>query len=188
MATKKKPAAAPKRKPTAAKPGKTKQDPPDGETPPPMIKRVKITVRTPAGPTIPPKRKGNATPAQKAPKTRAKGTGRSQTMTFDRAGGIPAPKPGAAPRTSRRLIEVFESDIPSRGYNYTDGSYTGATPYQRAWELDQAQMNAQQAGQRQRKNEVRMPEEEQWEPLPGVPNKQWASAPKRRTWTKKGTA
>ncbi len=48
------------------------------------------------------------------------------------------PEPPAAPP---RL------DIPSRGYNFTDGSYTGATPQQRSQEIDWAQMAAQATAQ-----------------------------------------
>lgn len=182
MATKKKPTAAPKRKPTVAKPGKTKQDSPDGVTPPPMMTRVKITVRRPAGPTIPPKRKSNATPAPTKPKTRAKSTGRSQQNRYDQEQWTPRPKPYfEQTATGKRVV------IPARGYNYTESSTASGKPASlRRREIDQAQMNAQQAGQRRRINEVRAPEEEQWEPVPNVPNKQWASVPKRKTWTKKG--
>ncbi len=56
------------------------------------------------------------------------------------------PKPTATqPRTiraTRRRLSV-RTNIPSRGYNYTDASYTGATPQMRAREVDQAQMAAQ---------------------------------------------
>ncbi|MBP8291151.1 MAG: hypothetical protein KAX65_00170 [Caldilineaceae bacterium] len=61
------------------------------------------------------------------------------------------PEPPAAPP---RL------DIPSRGYSFTDGSYTGATPQQRAQEIDWAQMAAQataQANAQRRQAEAQAP-------------------------------
>ncbi len=67
-------------------------------------------------------------------------------------GGAPAPKPQPAPaRTPAKKTPTptpQRQDIPSRGYNYTDASYTGATPQQRAREVDQAQMAAQATRQR----------------------------------------
>lgn len=186
-----------KKKPAAAKPGKPKQDPPDGVTPPPMFKREKITKveRTPAGPTIPPKRKGNVTKAPKAPKTRAISTGKSQQNRYDQEQWTPRPKPYFEGIAQPELpIEAQRHYVPSRGYNYTDGSYTGATPQARAREVDQARMNGQAAGQRRRRaNEVMIPGESEAPPVPKrrVPNEQWGAAPKKnkapklaKTWKK----
>ncbi|MBP8291607.1 MAG: hypothetical protein KAX65_02470, partial [Caldilineaceae bacterium] len=55
---------------------------------------------------------------------------------------LPQNKPAPKTQTPARAA------IPSRGYNYTDGSYTGATPQARAREVDQAQMAAQATRQR----------------------------------------
>lgn len=54
------------------------------------------------------------------------------------SGTAAQPEPPAA---TQRL------DIPSRGYNFTDASYTGATPAQRSQEIDWAQMAAQATAQ-----------------------------------------
>ncbi len=58
--------------------------------------------------------------------------------------------------TTRRRPSAARADVPSRGYNYTDASYTGATPQARAREVDQAQMAAQAT----RKSEINAPKRE----------------------------
>lgn len=148
-------------------------------------------IGVPAGPTVPPKTKRNVTKAQtqvKPKKARAR-TGKGKGENFDGASRISAPKPRSrlvpiqpeefaypSSATNRRVA------IPDRGYNYTDASYTGRTPYERRWEIDQAQMNAQVAGERRRRGEVITPDEIPVYPRPEAP-KQWAIAPKVRKTT-----
>lgn len=64
----------------------------------------------------------------------------------------PARQP--APRTQTPAPTPQRAAIPSRGYNYTDASNTGATPQQRAREVDQAQMAAQATRQRREREQA----------------------------------
>lgn len=157
---------ATQKKPAASKPGKVKQDPPKGAAPK-MFKAVMATKRVNlSGPQVPPKNKRNVTKAQTRPKrAEARVTGENKRSMWERADGIPASKrkkPRATPAQGQRLQDMQPIQpeefaypnsatnrrvaIPDRGYNYTDGSFTGRTPYERRWEIDQAQMNAQVAG------------------------------------------
>lgn len=70
-------------------------------------------------------------------RTRASTAGTSAKQTVTRSA-----KPATTQATTQRVA------IPSRGYNYTDASYTGQTPQARAREVDQATMSGQAAGQR----------------------------------------
>lgn len=187
-----------KKKPAAKKTGKVSQDPPKGDEPK-LFKAVRTTKRVNlSGPQVPPKTRRGVTKSQAKPKrARARVTGENKRSMWERADGIPASKrkkPRATPEQRQRLQDmqpmqpqrtqtwVVERDIPDRGYNYTDGSYTGMTPYERAGELDRAMMNARAAGERRRRGEVIIPEEFPVYPRPEAP-KQWAVAPRVRKAT-----
>ncbi len=63
--------------------------------------------------------------------------------------------PAKAKTPARSTPTPQRAAVPSRGYNYTDASYTGATPQQRAREIDQAEMNAQATRQRRERERAR---------------------------------